>query len=316
MKVSNGHINNLIEFLSSRKIDINILFEESGFDLKDLINPIGSVEDYKFLDFLNRSIRICDDDNFGLNYGCFLNLKSLGLILEISLSTSKIQQAISFLQEYLMATFPMVSISLKKYDDEFQLSLTSDVEDGGVRKHLLDSVYCVIYRELKLMLELRYSPRLSLPYIDNHPYRVGLGVADIEKGSGHHFYIPNEVLLLEINKKRIKQIESLLPLFMKELQLNDNSYGEMSKRVRQIMLNLSSPELPKIDQVINQLAVSKRSIQRELFKENTSYRKLANGIKQKMAFYLEQEGLYRTTDIAYILGYSEPSAYIHAKNNW
>lgn len=316
MKVSEVHLCNLIEYLKSRNVDTDSILSSCQIAKKDFSNPLETIESETYLSFLKHSIEVCGDDDFGLRFGSYLNLKSLGLILQISLNASKIETAISFLQEYLKATFPFVQIELKKGDSEVQLILSSSVAEDNVKTQLLDSVFCVIFKELKLMLPKAILPKLSIPHQRFDSYKTVLNESLISQTNSYSFVFPTSILSLEINEKRVKQIENILPFFMQELQAADTTFGDLSKRVRKLILNLSSPELPNIDQVIYHLPLSKRSFQRQLLKENTSFRKLVNGIKQKMAFYLEREGVFKTSDIAYILGYSEPSAFLHAKMKW
>ena len=42
----------------------------------------------------------------------------------------------------------------------------------------------------------------------------------------------------------------------------------------------------------------------------------SDDVKRELSYYLANGKLIKTQDIAYILGYSEPSAYLHAVKRW
>ncbi len=79
---------------------------------------------------------------------------------------------------------------------------------------------------------------------------------------------------------------------------------------------MCNPEIPNLNQVQKQFACSERTFQRRLTAEGTSFRKIVNEIKEELSDYLSNERHLKTKDIAYILGYSESSAYLHALKGW
>lgn len=76
------------------------------------------------------------------------------------------------------------------------------------------------------------------------------------------------------------------------------------------------PELPNFEQVAKQFPLSNRTIQRKLTDEGTSFRKITNSIKKELSKYLVKGKFLKTQDISLMLGYLEPSAYLHAVNKW
>ena len=68
--------------------------------------------------------------------------------------------------------------------------------------------------------------------------------------------------------------------------------------------------------VVRQFYISKRTFQRKLLSEGTSYRKIVNEIKKDLSIFLQKGKPIKTKELAYLLGYSESSAYLHALNKW
>jgi len=251
----------------------------------------------------------------GLNFGCYLNLSALGLVLEISLNTSNIEQGVSILQEFLDKKFPLVSAKIVEDPQHYIVELNSPIEDVNLKRHILDMVLTIIYRELKLMLSQSFEPVVRLPFIDAKPYIDALNT-EVMHHPSFQLLLPIEILNTEINKNRIKEIELLLPKFMAMLNNKAENGKAFTHQVRNMILNMCSPEIPNFEQIQRQFPYSNRTIQRKLTEEGMSFRAIVNKIKEELSNYLKNEKHLKTKDVALILGYSESSAYLHAVNSW
>lgn len=315
MNVFAPHIANLFFYGTYQGFDESILRQSLIDSELDVCNTNNWVTDAEYLRVLEILTSKSSNAYFGLYYGCFLNLKALGLIAELSLNASSLEQSIILLQKYLDSTFPFVSIILSKDSEFCRLRLVSTLEDETLKNHILDTVFCFIYRELKLMLIDDYYPALELPYLDTEEYSNSLD-SKVEKGDSHSIILRRQVLFAKINVKRLKQIEHLLPKFLMMFDEKRKDYKSFSLQVRHMILNMCTPELPSFEQVSKQFPLSDRTIQRKLMEEGKSFRKIADDIKRELSYYLAKGKQIKTQDIAYILGYSEPSAYLHAVKRW
>ncbi len=74
--------------------------------------------------------------------------------------------------------------------------------------------------------------------------------------------------------------------------------------------------VPPLSVVASALAMSERSIQRSLSEENTTYRQLIDEVRKDLAIeHLSRPGA-SATDVAFLLGFSEPSAFTRAFRRW
>lgn len=281
----------------------------------DTANPNEMVNSNEYLAVFNQVIEATDNEYCGLNFGCYLNLGALGLVLEISLNTSSIEQGVLILQNFLDKKFPLVSAKIVKDSQQYILELDSPIEDVKLKKHLLDMVLSIIYRELKLMLHQPFEPKIRLPFTDDKPYNDTLNV-EVKYHSYYQIFLPLEIVNTEINKNKIKEIELLLPKFMAMLNKKEEDGKIFSYQVQNMILNMCSPEIPLFEQIQKQFPYSNRTIQRKLTNEGMSFRVIVNTIKEELSNYLINEKHLKTKDIAFILGYSESSAYLHAAKSW
>lgn len=71
-----------------------------------------------------------------------------------------------------------------------------------------------------------------------------------------------------------------------------------------------------VEAVSRQLGVSRRSLQRRLRQESCSHRKLVQQARQELSRFLLSSTSVTTVEAAYALGFSEPSAFYHAFQEW
>jgi len=315
MKIQAPYIANLFEYASYKGISEEMLRNhliEKNIDVCDHNKTVTARE---YQNVFKALMRVTDDMHFGIHYGCFLNIKALGFIVQISLNATSIKQAVFILQNYLLSAFPLVSIEAEVQKDKYILSLMSEIEDVKLRKQILDFVFCFIYRELKLMLPKDLFIEFEVPNSNNTEFKKSLN-DEIIKGEKYNYILPKTVLNAEINIKKAKEIEILLPKFLKMLDKKKSGYKAFSVQIRNMILNICNPELPTFEQVAIHFPLSNRTIQRKLTEEDSSFRKIVDDIKKELSSYLSKGHKMKTQDIAYLLGYSEASAYLHAVKKW
>ena len=156
---------------------------------------------------------------------------------------------------------------------------------------------------------------LALPYDDQTDYLL-MFKKGIRKASFHTISVDIKKANGEINKKHFKDLEILLPQFLTMINSGKKKYQNFALKTRNMILNMCAPELPTLQQVCQQFAMSQRTFQRRLTQEGHSFRAISNEIKKELAAYLREGNKMKTQDIAFILGYSEPSAFLHAMKSW
>jgi len=94
------------------------------------------------------------------------------------------------------------------------------------------------------------------------------------------------------------------------------SRGAVSGRVQTILGSRLNGEVPSLASIASVLAMSERSVQRSLSDERTSYREIVDDVRKGLALaHLARPGT-TATDVAFLLGFSEPSAFTRAFRRW
>lgn len=71
-----------------------------------------------------------------------------------------------------------------------------------------------------------------------------------------------------------------------------------------------------IDNVAAKLGISKRTLQRKLSGENTTFQKQLNNTREMLAIHYISNTDISTNDIAYLLGYQELNSFLRAFTMW
>ena len=113
--------------------------------------------------------------------------------------------------------------------------------------------------------------------------------------------------------------ENMWAFFEPELQKRlyemdrDDSF---SAKVRSTLTELLPGGMGTIDDVAVKLGVSKRTLQRKLTEEDTSFQKQLNGTREILAKHYIRNTDMSSDDIAFLLGYQELNSFLRAFNVW
>ena len=101
-----------------------------------------------------------------------------------------------------------------------------------------------------------------------------------------------------------------------EMLLAHESHPEVTRRVRQALAGRLESEARDIASVARRLGMSARSLQRRLAEEETSFRRLLDEERRKLARHHLERSATPIEAIAYLTGFSEASAFTRAVRRW
>ncbi|GAB2551613.1 AraC family transcriptional regulator [Spirosoma aerophilum] len=312
--LSNQHLINLLDYADCKGMARQHLLSQLDTPEAEVTDEQGWVSLSDYSKVWEKMLDLSQDPQLGLHYGYYLNLRALGLVYQISLAASSMEQALGLLADYLASTFPVVNLQTTQTQDHLVIELQSPLLHHPVKNQVLDSVLFLMHREIGLMIEGDIAG-VQLPYGQLDAYRR-LCSSPITSAEAHRLVVDLRLVAEPINRRRLKNLDVLLPAFLQLLNQSPVQHAPFADQVRTMILNLCSPELPCLDEVVSQFAVSHRTFQRKLTEEGTSFRSLADDIKRQLATHLERGRTLGTQDIAYLLGYSASSAYLHAARKW
>lgn len=123
----------------------------------------------------------------------------------------------------------------------------------------------------------------------------------------------------DMERPFISYNENMWEFFEPELKkrLYEMEHDEsFSAKVRSALTELLPGGAGTVDEVAEKLGVSKRTLQRKLTEENTSFQKQLNGTRELLAKHYLRNTDMSSVDIAFLLGYQEINSFLRAFSVW
>jgi AraC-like DNA-binding protein len=95
-----------------------------------------------------------------------------------------------------------------------------------------------------------------------------------------------------------------------------DSEASMKERVRSVLLEMLPAGQSSIEEAASRLAMSKRSLQRSLSEESSSYQEVLNATRRELANYYLSRSSASLGEIAYLLGFQDSNSFIRAFRGW
>ncbi|MDO5133491.1 MAG: AraC family transcriptional regulator [Eubacteriales bacterium] len=138
---------------------------------------------------------------------------------------------------------------------------------------------------------------------------------NVKKGESNALVFHKE----DMEKPFISYNENMWEFFEPELKKRlyemerDESF---SAKVRSALTELLPGGAGTVEEVAEKLGVSKRTLQRKLTEENTTFQKQLNGTRELLAKHYLRNTDMSSDDIAFLLGYQEINSFLRAFSIW
>ena len=263
------------------------------------------------------------DENLSLHLGEAFNLAVLGIVGYVLLNCQTLGEALAKLSRYtrLFSQGAQIHVSVSGSTAFCDCVVVDNLKNYLLEepRYAIDSTFASLLTattELtgkSLVLSeawFQYSPPSSLLEYDRI-FQTEL-----------RFSMPTNRLMFDADCLQwsvLSKNANLLPLFEQhaEAMLEQmNRVDSYTQRVVQAMVQQLKGDLPSIDAIAQQLTISVRQLQRELQTEGTSFQQLLDETRRELALRHLRNPATPIHDIAFLLGFSEPSAFHRAFKRW
>ena len=129
------------------------------------------------------------------------------------------------------------------------------------------------------------------------------------------FYFDARSLSLPMQTRHHGMLELLTQELDRRIAVHRNFSGWSAKVAEGARRSLARGETPNLDNLAKALHQTPRTLRRRLEEEGTTFRQLLDQIRAELELHLELQG-ESLTEIAAQLGYSDLTAYLHARSRW
>lgn len=159
---------------------------------------------------------------------------------------------------------------------------------------------------------LRITTFTTCKNIDAYEGFLGTGIQQSDKASVMFNAVDAARPFLTENEAIWQAFEPQLRRRLVDLELA----SQMNERVSAILLELLPVGRSTVAEVASELAVSSRTLHRELAAEGASFQHILNTTREQLARHYLRNPALSAAQIAFLLGYSDPSSFYRAFRNW
>lgn len=313
---------NLILFVARQQgVDTNALANAVGITPEQLRDPDGRVFVKQVQALWHEVVAATGDPNIGLKIGELVNPVAIGVLAYVMMHSPTLGKAFDKLCQYQDIVCEGIATTghLTPSGNQFVLSLRIISSDIIYPQFTLDSELSVYLSAMRALTGLHITAdevRFAYPRpIDTREHERIFAPARLSFDANVTEMVLNANLL---NLPVLNASPSLSMLFEKHAAdlLTKLKAPSLSSRVKTEIVSLMKGEEPTLATVADRLAMGVRTLQLHLKEAGTSYQQLLDEARRDLAVSHLREPNLSTTDIAYLLGFAEPSVFFRSFKKW
>jgi AraC-like DNA-binding protein len=312
----------LLGYAAQRDIKPQRLCELSGVDHKALQRqgkyPLNALQVNALW---KNAAYLANDPLFGLHFGESMQLAALGVVGQIIQTSNTVSEALSnagALTPLLTDIFRMqVNHHKKTFTIQFNVHEKRAAASPHTFKHMADFLAVFVVHELNGLLLQKVEPlSVQLPYrVEETAEYERVLRGPLKKKAGElAIELDNSMLNLSILTADY-ELQSYLLSKVNSLIKGTEGNGTLEARIYNYLLTNSYLYSLSLEAVAANFNISPRNLQRKLKEEGVTFIQIVEAVRKTLAEHYLQSG-YAVKDIAYILGYNEPSAFLRAFKRW
>lgn len=268
------------------------------------------------------AVKQTGDENLGLHIGEAFNLAAIGIVGYVLMNCQTFEQVLEKLSQYtrLFSQGAYISYSVSQGLVLCDCAIVDHLKNYLLAepRHAIESTFAALLTATKMLTGKQLYPQAvwfqhSRPECVVEHNRI-FGI-DVRFSQSTNRIIFDASCL---NWSVLSANPNLLSVFEQQAvnMLALTEADALTRSVAQAIAQQLKGEVPSVEAIARSLNMSVRNLQRELQAEGTSYQQILDETRQELALrYLKQPDtpIY---DVAFLLGFSEPSAFHRAFKRW
>lgn len=314
-------VRDIVQYTAAQGVNVDSLCAAAGIDRAWLSDPDQQISGHILQALWREAVTQTGDPDLGLHIGEAFNLAAIGIVGYVLLNCETYGQALDKLARYTYLFSQGVVISHRVSESWAQCDCTIVSE---LQNYLLDEPRHPIESTFSALLtatqQLTGQPLKLYGVWFQHPQPQSWAEHDRIFQTPVRFAQPMNRLVFEATclDWPVKSANTnLLEVFEHHATalLMAQSQGYAHK-VGQAIAKTLQGEALSLEKLAQTLALSPRQLQRELKAENTSYQMLLDDTRRELALRHLKNPDISIHDVAFLLGFSEPSAFHRAFKRW
>ncbi|MDR6548832.1 AraC family transcriptional regulator [Paenibacillus qinlingensis] len=260
------------------------------------------------------------DEHFGLHQGQMMEFSDMGILGYVMMHSASVLEALTAYQRYNVLLCSGFNLDWNMHDDHVEIAMfLQHPEEGTMSRHCIEDMASSLYRLISRLSNQRI-PLLHVSFShdapsDVTPYESILGRIPQFGASENKLRFPKDVLSYPVLYSDAK----LLTVFENIAQETRQKLTETSRFTDQVVqwMHACQPSyFPTVQQTADYFQMSSRTLQHKLKEERTTYNEISTQLRKELAMGYLRKWEYSVGEIAYVLHFSEPSAFQNAFKKW
>jgi AraC-like DNA-binding protein len=310
----------LVDFLVARGASRERLLARAGIGASDLADPERLLAIEKLMKLADLAATELGDGCFGLHVGMMMDFRIMGAITYAVLNAPTVETALRNLERYARSHLRGPQIRLGVDGQEGRLAFVIDVPAGTPRRQHAEACAVFALRLMRRLIAPDWRPQRML-FAHDRPrdiseherilgtslwFRQGVHVACVFDAADLALPVRGA------DRRLLPIIEHHLDDLLAKPEVSDTWLDD----VRSTVASTVCDGAPKIGAVARRLGMTVRTLQRRLEERGLVFRTVVEDVRRDLAVRYLADRRTRITEVAFLLGYSELSAFGRAFRRW
>jgi AraC-like DNA-binding protein len=308
----------VIELIRRMGGDVDRIFGATRIDTSVLDSPLNELSLKQYCELFEQAARQTQYDNFGLRFGHGFQPKQLGALGYLAINSPTMAAGLRNLCDYFPAHQQSSTLALR--EDRELLYLDYQINDGSIARRRQDAelslgMFCNIFRHCH---GSRWRP-IEIHFEHPSPLEPKEHEALVEAPVVFSQRI-NSIVFRRADLEGAmpdpdSYLFSLIEPFMRKRRARPRPDDLVGLVRRKIEAHLDNGN-PRIKKVASELGLTSWTLHRRLRDLNVNFHDLVRGARRQLALRYLSEAHLPLTEVAFLLGYSEQSAFTRAFRQW
>lgn len=292
------------------------VLKRAGLPLDLLSRPQASFSPQAYFDFWSAMESLSASATFPLDLGRAVTVESFSPPIFACFCSPNLKLALGRLAHYKDLVAP-IQFVLHHTSETTTVTLATLPELGPCPTSIMALEYVFLTHIARLATREAIVPQAvfsTRPLPEQAAYEAFLGCAIVPGELNQICFTASDAErpFLTANAAFWEMFEPDLNLRLNALRQVDN----VTRRVRACLSEMLASGDSSIQTVAHHLAVSPRTLQRQLKNENTSFQAVLTALRHDLALQYLKSSELSDLDIAFLLGYQETNSFIRAFQQW
>lgn len=303
------------DMLAWHGLDIEAVLRKAQLPGDAFKHRTVTMSEEKYFRFLDAVGSLMEDPALPIQIATTNKIETFSPPIFASYCSKNAEVCVERLARYKRLIGPMV-MRVTKMEMETRIEFTTEDEANELPQFLVETEFAFLVGMIRRTTREDINPvRICMKQpVENEAFLEFFTVA-AEQADENSITFRNVDMLVPFishDDAMWNYFEPELAKRLAELDIDDST----SARVRSALTELLPSGACAIEDVAEKLGLSKRTLQRKLGEENTTFQKQLNSTREMLAIHYIRNTEMSTNDIAFLLGYQEMNSFLRAFTIW